>query len=240
MIGFTAYLLVDPEAGFGVTILMNSPFGERLPLATFALTCLAAEASGTPLPEVPEPVDRGSVRDAARFVGDLRDERGAVRIEAEGDRLTLVEGPDRSRLVPAWEGRFLVDDPARDRYPVDVVRVDGHVREAFWGPRWLRPVDAPEPPSPPHEWRSLTGVYRSWNPWAPGLEVLVRGQRLWLELLDASVDLEGSQPLAPQDDGSFAIGDPPTPSRIRFDTPIDGRATRAVLDAAPFYRAAAE
>ena len=32
------------------------------------------------------------------------------------------------------------------------------------------------------------------------------------------------------------VGEPPSPGRIRFDTPIDGRSTRAVFDAAPFYR----
>jgi hypothetical protein len=44
------------------------------------------------------------------------------------------------------------------------------------------------------------------------------------------------QPLVPLADGSFAVGAPPTPSRIAFDTEIGGRPTRAWLEAAPFYR----
>jgi hypothetical protein len=88
----------------------------------------------------------------------------------------------------------------------------------------------------PAEWQTLAGRYRSWNPWAPGFEVHLRAGKLRLEMLGDAVDLDGSQPLLPHPDGSFVVGEPPSPGRIRFDTPIDGRSTRAVFDAAPFYR----
>jgi hypothetical protein len=35
------------------------------------------------------------------------------------------------------------------------------------------------------------------------------------------------------------VGEVPSPSRIRFDAPIGGVASRAVFDAAPYYRSAA-
>lgn len=239
MVGFTAYLLVEPETGFGVTVLMNSAFGRRLELARFALACLAAEAGGAPLPDVPEPADRASVPDAVTFAGVFTDELGSVRVVADGDRLSLEEGDGRrAALLPITEGRFAVDDPERDRYPLDLVRREGSAIEAFWGSRWLRMPNAPAAPIVPAEWHAMAGRYGSWNPWAPGFEVLVRGGALRLELLGGAMDLEGSQPLVPDADGSFAVGDPPTPSRIRFDTPIGGRPTRAIFDAASFYRTA--
>ena len=236
MIGFTAYLLVDVETGFGVTVLMNSPFGRRLELARFALACLAAEADGAPLPDVPAPADRASVPDAGTFAGAFRDETGEVAIVAEGDRVFLVEGERRAALLPIAEGRFAVDDPARDRYPLDVVRRGDLATEVFWGPRWLREEGVPPAVEAPAEWQTLTGRYRSWNPWAPGFEVHLRAGGLRLEMLGDAVDLDGSQPLVPHPDGSFVVGEPPSPGRIRFDTPIGGRTTRAVFDAAPFYR----
>lgn len=238
MIGFTAYLLVDVDAGFGVTVLMNSPFGRRLELARFALACLAAEAEGSALPPVPEPPARADVPDAESYAGVFADEAGEVRLLAEGGRLVLVEDAGRATLVPVAEGRFAVDDPDRDRHAVDVVRRNGIAVEVAWGPRWLRRPGAPTPPPAPAGWGALEGRYRSWNPWAPGFEVFVRAGALRLELLGDTTDLDGSQPLIAHEDGSFVVGDPPSPSRIRFDTPIGGRATRAVLDAAPFYRAA--
>lgn len=239
MVGFTAYLLVEPESGFGVTVLMNSAFGRRLDLARFALACLAAEAGGAPLPDVAEPAHRASVPDAVTFAGVFTDEFGSVRVVAEGDRLSLEEGDGRrAALLPIAEGRFAVDDPERDRYPLDLVRREGSAIQAFWGPRWLRVPNAPAAPIVPAEWQALAGRYGSWNPWAPGFEVLVRGGTLRLELLGGAMDLEGSQPLVQEADGSFVVGDPPSPSRIRFDTPIDGRPTRAIFDAASFYRTA--
>ncbi|MGZ8599703.1 MAG: serine hydrolase domain-containing protein [Actinomycetota bacterium] len=234
MVGFTAYMLVDVEAGFGVTALMNSPFGRRLELERYALACLAAGAEGTALPEVPEPADRASVPEAATYAGTVRDETGEVEILAEGDRLFMLEGGSRAPLLPIAQDRFAIDDPERDRFPLDLVRRDG-LAEASWGPRWLigdRRGSAPEPPAP---WVALAGRYRSWNPWAPGFDVFVRAGALWLELF-GTTDLGSSMRLSPLEDGSFVVDEIPSPSRIRFDTPIDGRTTRAVFDAAAFFR----
>lgn len=236
MIGFTAYLLTDPAAGVGAVLLMNSAFGRRLEVVRFALTCLAAAAEGTTPPEVPEPEPRERVPDAASFTGTFLDELGSIELVAEGERLFLLDGDERAPLVPLGGGRFVVDDPARERYPLGVVREDGRAVEVRWGPRWLRAPGRPEGTEPRPEHRALAGRYRSWNPWAPGLEVLARRDGLWLEMLGSAADVEGSQPLTPLPDGSFAVGVPPTPGRIRFDLEIDGRPTRAWLDTAPFYR----
>jgi len=60
---------------------------------------------------------------------------------------------------------------------------------------------------------------------------------LWLGLTgDASDVGEGERPLTPIGDGDFRVGEDWSPDRVRFDAVVDGRATRAVLDAAPFYR----
>jgi hypothetical protein len=233
MIGFTAYLLVDPDAGVGVTILTNSPWSNRIELARFSLGCLAAEAGGVALPEVPEPPDGVGVPDAARFAGTVRGDDGELEIVAEGDRLFAREGAWRASLLPVFGDRFAIDDPAADRYPLDLVRRDGALVEASWGPRWFsadgRRSEAPK------EWIPLAGRYRSWNPWAPGFDVFVRGGGLSLELF-GSTDVGAAQPLTPLEDGSFIAGALPSPSRVRFDMVIDGRPTRAVFDAAPFYR----
>jgi CubicO group peptidase (beta-lactamase class C family) len=239
MVGFTAYLLVDPEAGFGVTVLMNSAFGDRLALARFALRCLRAQAAGDALPEVPEPADRSAVPEAATFAGTFSDPLGEVVTVAEGERLLLVEDGRRSPLVPLADDRFAVDDPERDGAGVRIRRDGGRAIDLFWGPRSLRAAGAPAVPPAPIGWASLAGRYRSPNPWAPGFDVVLRHDELWLELLDGSAIDEWSHRLTPLDDGSFLLVDPPSPSRVAFDTRIGGRPTRAVLDAAPFFRTAA-
>lgn len=235
MIGFTAYLLLDVDEGHGVVILTNSPWSNRIELGRFALGCLAAEAGGVALPEVPEPVDRASAPGVATYAGTVRDGSGEIEVVAEGDRLFVREGAWQAPLLPLYEGRFAVDDPAADRFALDLVRRDGALVEASWGPRWLSADGRiPEVPAP---WIPLAGRYRSWNPWAPGFDVFARGSALHLELF-GSTDVGASLPLTQLEDGSFVAGKHPSPSRVRFDTPIDGRPTRAVFDAAPFYRVA--
>lgn len=239
MVGYTAYALAEPESGFGVTVLMNSPFGVRLELARFALACLRAEAAGLALPEVPEPLDPEVVQDAGSYAGTFVDEWGAVRVLAEGAGLALEGDGRRSPLVPVDADRFLIDDPACDRYPFDVLREDGIVTQAFWGPRWLRHERYSGPASFEHPagWTALTGRYRTWNPWAGGFEVTLRRGRLWLGFPVDALDWgEREMELVPLGDGSFRVGETWSPDRVSFDTVIDGKATRAVLDAAPFYR----
>lgn len=238
MIGFSAYALVDPEAGFGVTVLMNSAFGARLELARFALACLGADG---PLPEVPEPPDPARVEGAGDVAGTFRDEEGSVVLVAEGGRLQLEHAGVRASLIPLATDRFAVDDPALERYPFDVVREDGVVTQAMWGPRWLRNerYEGPTTFDPPASWPAFAGRYRSWNPWAPSFDVFLRGGRLWLGFVGDVLDWGGDLPLDPLPDGSFRVGEGWSPDRVRFDTMIDGRTTRAILDAAPYYRAAA-
>ncbi len=157
------------------------------------------------------------------------------QILAEGDHLFIREGAWHAPLLPVVEGRFAVDDPDADRYHLDVVRRDGALAEASWGPRWLSVEGrASQPPGP---WTALAGRYRSWNAWAPGFDVFDRGGALWLELF-GTTDVGSSLRLTPLEDGSFVVGEAPSPSRVRFDTPIGGRMTRAVFDAAPFFRVA--
>jgi CubicO group peptidase (beta-lactamase class C family) len=245
MVGFTAYLLADVETGFGVTVLCNSPFSRRLDLVKFALRCLAAGAEGVLLPDIPEPTDRASVPDASAYAGTYRDEHGTLLVGALDDRLFLIEDGLRVPLAPVDvdpfpedADRFLVDADGLDRYGVRFVRDEGVVTQMFRGPRWLVNDRYRGPLTFEHlpEWGAFVGHYRSWNPWAPGFRVHLRRGELWVVFAGETVDGGGEHSLTPLPDGSFRVGEPWSPDRVRFDTPIDGRATRAVFDAAPFYR----
>jgi CubicO group peptidase (beta-lactamase class C family) len=236
MVGFTSMLLIDVEAGVGVVALMNSVLGRRLDLVRFALACLAAEASGRPLPDVPTIPDDGP-EDPAVYVGRYADESSSVEVVVERGGLRLLSEGRSAALVPAAASDvFLVDDPALDRFPVRFRREDGVVTTAFWGPAWLRSERHPGPihGDHPEEWAAYPGRYASWNPWAPGFRIFLRGGRLWRAPTEELA--EDEEPLEPLEDGSFRVGDASSSDRIRFELVVGGRATRAVYDAAPFYR----
>lgn len=244
MVGFSAYLLVDPEAGMGVTVLMNSAYGDTGALARFALRCVLGSAAGLELPAVPEDADPHHVEGPEAFAGTYEDDQGTIEISAEGNRLFLAIGDTRHgrgrrvELEPVGEDAFGIDDPELELEPITFRREVGAVTSVFWGARWLRSPGTSEPPraDPPPEWDALTGRYASWNPWAPTFRVLFRGEELWLCFTGETIDGGGERRLVPLPDGSFRFGDDWSPDRVRFDMVVDGKAHRAIFDAAPYYR----
>jgi len=85
----------------------------------------------------------------------------------------------------------------------------------------------------PGEWEPFVGHYRSYNPWNASLRIVPRDGALVCVVPWEPEDQE----LVALDDGSFRVGaEEWRPTRIRFDTVIDGVATRALYDRAPLYR----
>ncbi len=238
MIGFSAYLLVDAESGHGVTALANSAFGRTFALARFALACVVAESNGRPLPEVPDPPDPYRI-DGMAFEGRYSDDVGPVVITGGGGGTWLEADGVRAALVSSdTDDAFLVDHPRLERFPIRFLRENAVVIGAVWGPRWLRHErsTAPGTVESPSEWARYPGRYASWNPWTPGFRAFLRGGELWLAFTGDASDADGERRLWPLPDGSFRVGESWSPDRVRFDTVVDDRAQRAVLDAAPFYR----
>jgi hypothetical protein len=239
MLGFTSYALVDVEAGVGVTVLANASNGDPLLLARFAVACMAAEALGAPIPEVPGPVDPSAVANATDFAGEYRSDAGeeVVTVVAEGDRLFLGSEPPVA-LIPAGTDRFAVDDPELERFAIrfrrdaDVVTGFHRGPDRFVNDRYGGPASF----DPPQAWSAFAGHYRSWDPWGSNFRIFVRGGSLWIDAEEDVLDAQPDRPLVPLADGSFHVGDEHSPDRIAFDTVIDGNATRAIYDCAPFYR----
>jgi CubicO group peptidase (beta-lactamase class C family) len=241
MIGFSAYLLTHPESGRGVVALTNAVTGFPYAAAAFAIGCLAVEAAGEPLPEVPEPPDPHRIEGAAELAGTYGDEAGEIVIVAEGEGCRIEVDGLRAPLVADDGDVVLIDHPELDRFPIRFLREGSTVTRVFWGPRvlWSGGVAGPSAGSPP-EWLALAGRYASWNPWSPGFRVLPREDELWLAFTGDASDNEGEGRLTPLPDGRFRFGDAWSPSRVAFDLTVDGKAQRATFDAAPYYRTFAD
>jgi CubicO group peptidase (beta-lactamase class C family) len=86
----------------------------------------------------------------------------------------------------------------------------------------------------PDRWQPLLGHYRSHIAWLTNFRVVAhQGGLQW------GFDHLGStrEQLTPRDDGSFRVGKDWSPERLSFDSVMDGRAQRAWLSGAPYYRA---
>ena len=238
-VGYVALALCEPRTGFGVAICANG-IGPRIDLARFTLTTLAAAAAGDELPDLPEPSDEASIPDAERYAGVYRGERRSFDVRADGDRLVLA-GERDARLVSfdsPDSGSFLVDDRELDRFVFRFTATPGAGRPTVLdhGPdRYVREGGAPTA-RVPADVEPFVGHYRTHDPWQANIRVFVRDAALWLQDNSSDEVRYHERHLEPLEGGTFRVGESWSPDRIRFDSVIDGRATRAIYDGAPMYR----
>jgi CubicO group peptidase (beta-lactamase class C family) len=107
------------------------------------------------------------------------------------------------------------------------------------GPTPTPPGDPEETPpgeepgaEPRAEWSAFYGRFRSYNPWLPGFRIVQRGNDLVLAYPWGGPE----DPLTPFGEVDFRVGEEWSPERLRFDAVVDGRALRANLSGADYYR----
>ncbi len=242
MIGYAASLQVDLDAGVGVTVLVNGPGAPNL-IGRFVLAAARAALEGKPLPALPEDA-APDAEGMAAYVGIYRcvseRDRPSIEVLHDGSSLAL-QGVEGGRLIPYFsDDTFVVSDAAWDRYQMRFERDDeGRVRDLVHGSDQYRRVgmdDEPFPPAP-DAWYAYAGHYRSHNPWATNVRVVLRRGTLWLVCSEAPDGFEDEAPLVPLGDATFRVGDDPGgPERIRFTAIVEGEALEAVLSGCPYYR----
>ncbi len=244
MVGYWASMRGDLEGGVGAVALCNGP-GDPFIVTRYALDLLRAVRAGRELPAAPEEHDPGRVPDAAAYAG-----RYATAVDGDAKRfavaavdggLVLDHGASAVPLSRRWDGDFVVDLPAFDRFALRFGRDEaGRVVEAVHGGDWYAREGTAVAPAAeaPKEWAAYVGAYRAHNPWIPFFRVVVRRGELWLIFPAGEPDgFEEEQPLVPLGDGAFRVGeDEAGPERIRFDAVVEGRALRATLSGAAYWR----
>jgi CubicO group peptidase (beta-lactamase class C family) len=243
MVGYTALLITLPDEGLGCVLLQNGGGDKRGVMgATFATVRAALE--GGPLPDPWAPPAATEIPDASRFAGTYEGDDGrTLAVEAVEDGLSVTVGPVTARLerdpLSAEVGQtFLVVHPALERHPLEFRSdPDGTIVEAFHGGTWFRGTSygGPEPGEPPTEWRRHAGLYRNDDPWGPVLRIVLRKGRLAILFPTDVGDEEGGE-LLPLDDGSFAVGDPRTPRRVRFEGDVRGLTAVTVVNGGRWFR----
>ncbi len=244
MVGYTASFDVQPDDGFGIVILQNGG-GSKYLLLMHAVEVMKAALGDRPAPEPWIPPEATEIPGARAYVGDYPCEDGrTLRVEEVGDGLRIsVDGVsvrlERDPLSERPGDAYSVPHPALERFQLRFGRDgDGRVVEAFHGGTWFRGEGyaGPEPEEPPASWRALPGLYRNDDPWMPTLRVVLRKGRLALGFPVELSDEEGEIELEPLDDGSFVVGEPWEPRRVRFDRIVDGKAAVAEYNGGQWFR----
>jgi len=201
--------------------------------------------AGDELPEAWVPPMSTSIPRGAEYVGVYTGEDGRVfEVETEREGLRLNAGPvtvllERDPLAESGDA-FLVPHEALERFAIVFGRdASGAVVEAFHGETWFRSAryTGREPDPAPEEWHRFTGFYRSNDPWAPTLRVVLRKGQLAIQWPSAATDDAGDEVLITLDDGWFAAGAVRDPRRVRFlGRGAGGKAVVAEFNGGSWFR----
>jgi len=130
--------------------------------------------------------------------------------------LAAQEGRDPAAALAANLAALAAGDAAAAAASIEVAPPDGEVDPALL---------------------AIAGAYRSHDPWTTNFRIVLRGNIPWLCFHSTPDGFEDEQPLRPFGRGGFRVGDDPLgPERLRFDTVIEGHATRAWLSGWDYYR----
>lgn len=231
MVGYTSYLLCQPDPGIGVIVLMNGPGGSG-PAAQFVLAAALAAVTGEALPEIPEPADYFSIPDEQGLAGEYHGRSRVIRIEKRGTGLGIAGvSPDLALRAPDM---LHIDDPDWNEFFIRMRRKETGEIEALvhGGDVYYRDHFPAEPVAAPAEdWQAYPGEYTAFNPWYPGFRVVLRENNLVLMLY-----FEIEEPLFEIGAGFFRVGSEESPETLRFDLLHEGTAMRAVYSGAVYQR----
>jgi D-alanyl-D-alanine carboxypeptidase len=235
MVGYTAALVADMDAGLGVIVLANMG-AENRDLGMYALKVMAAAAVGADLPPLPDPPDPSKVEKAADYAGAYRRGESGLTFRAEGDRLLLEHGGESIPLETVGPHGFLVPHPDFSRYLLKFGRDDAErVVEVGHGPDWYvnDAYNGPTGFDTPADWASYAGHYVAYNPWYGGFRIFVRKGELRQAMYDGSECV-----LEPAGSCRFRLTSPEEfmAESLAFDALIEGKTQRARWSGQDYYR----
>jgi hypothetical protein len=225
-------------------VILQNGGGDKRSVVGAAFATVRAALEGGSLPEPWAPPTRTAIPAASDFAGTYEGDDGrSLVVREEDDGLAITIGSvsarlERDPLVSDPGGTFLVAHPALERFPLEFRRDDARrVVEVFHGGTWFRGerYEGPGPEEAPATWSRHPGLYRNDDPWGAVLRIVLRKGRLAILWPTGASDEEGGE-LTPLDDGSFAIGDPGLPRRVRFEGDVRGMTAVVVCNGGRWYR----
>lgn len=236
-LGYISGILADIDDGLAAVALANGP-AETWEMTLAAVKSVQAAREGKSLPHLRVQNPR-IIEKAAEYAGRYMSDQGSFQIVARGAGLALKRGKKVALLEKREGEAFQTDHPEFRNFLLRFNKQEKIVAEAFSGGRvYVRnPHSGQRTYEYPKEWQSFVGHYRS-------SKVLITNFRVFLrkgELHMAEYLGDSEVRLVPMLDGSFRVGeDPKVPDMIRFDWIVDGKALKAEMNGAGYYRSFTE
>jgi hypothetical protein len=229
MVGYESDMLIDLLNGISVVMLANGGVPDYQ-LTNELRKVVVASIAGEDLPELSTETLR-AYAGAEAWVGAWHSSEREIEIALDADGLVMVVGDKRiplQRYSRRSDYILTIDDPNWDRFLFEAEREDededdtlGAIVAIDYGyERFVRVEELlPDIPGYPEEWNGFVGLYRTYNPWYPGVRVVLRAGTLML------CDSNGSSTeLIPEDNGFRVGAEPPNFDWLEFTPIIDGQA----------------
>jgi CubicO group peptidase (beta-lactamase class C family) len=225
--GYTACMQANLTRGFGAIAMSNLSEEPLHPCAIvrYAMAVLHAQNLGQPLPPAPSPPpDPAIVKNAPQYAGTFSNNSSSLRVEFDGERLTLNDDGKTYRLLAGDTDQFWTDDPKFSIFYLLFGRNKAKaVDEVRYGPllftndryTGLRVF------AHPARYDALIGRYET-----------VNGNITRVVLVKGRLTFDGEEPLVDREDGTFVSDG----SIVRFDTLAAGRMQRMWIDDIDAYR----
>jgi CubicO group peptidase (beta-lactamase class C family) len=231
MVGYSAMLTWDPDAGVAAVAFANGP-GEPGRVARFAADVARAVLRSETVPELPHATDPAVIENAAEYVGTYTSGARTLVIKADPPLLGVPVGGRLMLLERRTSDSFYLNDPDWHTFLLQFERDRGVIRGFSHGADWYTRDGhtAPAPARYPKDWDGYRGHYRTTHAWFNNFRVVVRRGTLYLVAPSGSET--ALDPVAP---GVFKERGTSS-ERLRFDSIVEGEALRANLSGVDYYR----
>jgi D-alanyl-D-alanine carboxypeptidase len=239
--GFSSFLEVNVNLGFGIVILSNSLVPEGL--QRWIVDAGTAAFRNTNVPPAPMPLAPG---DFQNYVGVFHlmphapaEAHSRLECLVKDGSLWVKRDGDLQRLERMGTDCYRMADADSDDLPFIFGREEAgaHIADVSQGSRWYtrEGTNRPTAASQQSDFAAYVGHFENNGPEGPICRLFVRNGRLWIKWSLS----EGSKPTPLEQTGSntFRFGVPEhSPERVYFDTFLDGQALRMILSGVPLYR----
>ena len=239
MPGHKCWMFGDLNTGIGFVIMANC-IAPVFDIALGIQTALAATVADDPSPDLPQTIDRRIIENAAELAGKYvaqLDDATAFELEARDQGLVLRSDGMEGTVWDMGDEILVADHPSFSRLPLrfaEGAESGGLVRH---GTARYRRSDASGTSTPlgetarlSDEVRSIIGHYRTYGSVFTNFRIMPG----WGDELLFVPPTGEEWPLHPIGQSTWRAGD--MPETVRFDTYVEGRATRAVFSGCDYYR----
>jgi len=182
MVGFSSDMIVDKAKNTGVYVATNTPIAYHEGVTNYVFDVFESLKNDTSIPEIPSIARKKNKSKADDYVGKFQSTDGQqIEIKAVKQGLKIVDNEKLIHLEYVRGDIFQSLLKGYDRYYWEFkIDKDQNQSKLIYGDKvfYSKNFKGQTEYKFPKEWLAFIGVYRSYSPWFPYLEIIIREGKL--------------------------------------------------------------